>query len=74
MDGHKPQYWIFSVYLLFLLVGIPWYWPQDNIALLLGIPVWAFISIFIALLSAIFTAWIFLYPPDSKNKSDRDLS
>ena len=63
MPRQKPRYWILCVYVLFLLIGIPWYWPSDWNQLVLGVPVWVIVAVLISFLASIFTAWLFLFYP-----------
>ncbi|MFQ5659294.1 MAG: hypothetical protein ACE5GZ_02640 [Gammaproteobacteria bacterium] len=72
MAGQKSRYWIAGVYLLLLLAAIPWYWPRDNILYLLGLPLWVIISVAVALLASMFTAWVFLTPAASGSSDHCD--
>jgi len=41
-----------------LLFSIPWYWPENSIhPFILGLPIWAFVSLLFSFLFAIATAW-----------------
>ncbi len=48
------------VYLLLLIVGVPWYWPEDTKTIVLGMPIWAVVSLGASLLCSIYTAWLLL--------------
>ena len=69
----KRQYWILAVYFLFLVVGIPWYWSDSNVALVFGMPLWFIVAIVVSVFVSIFTAYILLrYPWDTEVKSDEE--
>ena len=53
--------YIWIVYAIILLVAIPWYWPSDTDTLLLGLPLWVFISLIAAIFWAILTAFLILF-------------
>ena len=52
--------WVTLIYLLLLLLIIPWYWPEDDVRQLAGIPLWALVSLGVLLLTSTFTAWLCL--------------
>ena len=52
--------WITAIYLLLLLLIIPWYWPEHDARQLYGIPLWALLSLAVLLLTSLFTAWLCL--------------
>lgn len=62
------------VYLGFLLIGIPWYWPTDNHAIVFGMPGWVIVAIFVSLIASVFTAWLLWspWPGESMNATDGD--
>ena len=39
-----------------LVAGIPWYWPDDNHAIALGMPGWVVIAIIVSFGASAFTA------------------
>jgi hypothetical protein len=49
-----------AVYLVLLALVVPWYWPAGDVRHLWGIPLWALATLLALLLTAIFTAWIYL--------------
>jgi hypothetical protein len=52
-----PLVWI--VYLLLYAVAIPWYWPTGyRGALILGLPVWAAVSLAAVAVMAVWTAFV----------------
>ena len=55
------QYLIIAVYLLLIALGIPWYLPPDLTTLVFGFPLWAFISLLVVFIGALFTAWLYLF-------------
>ena len=56
----KKQYWIITVYVLLIFIGIPWYWPEDTNYIVMGFPLWVLISIFVSIGASFFTAFILL--------------
>ena len=59
----KRQYWILAVYFLLVVIGIPWYWPDDVSRLVLGLPVWFFVAILVSVCASVFTAFLLLRYP-----------
>lgn len=57
----NKRYLIPVVYLLLVALGIPWYLPPDLTILLFGFPLWALISLVVAFIIALFTAWLYLF-------------
>jgi len=49
-----------SVYGLLAALGIPWYWKSEQEVVLLGMPLWALVSLGAGLLASIYTAWLLL--------------
>ena len=56
----ERRLWIGVVYFILLVLGIPWYWPEDINLVVLGLPIWVFVAILISLLTSIFTAFLLL--------------
>ena len=56
----KKQYWIITVYVLLIFIGIPWCWPEDANYIVMGFPLWVLISIFVSIGASFFTAFILL--------------
>lgn len=55
--------WIGVVYFIFLVVGIPWYWPKDSSLVIMGLPAWVFVAILVSFLTSVFTAFLLLRYP-----------
>lgn len=52
-----PLIWV--VYLLLLAVAVPWYWPTGYRGpLVLGLPLWAAVSLGAVVLMALWTAFV----------------
>ena len=67
----KKRIWVFVVYFIFLIAGIPWYWPDESSLILFGLPAWVFIAILVSLLTSIFTAFLLLkYPWETEIELD----
>ena len=56
----NKRYLIPVVYILLVALGIPWYLPPDLTILAFGFPLWALISLSVAFIIALFTAWLYL--------------
>lgn len=54
---------ITAAYFVLLGIGIPWYWPPDQVRLYLGFPLWTLVSLGAGLLASCLTAWLFLRTP-----------
>ena len=54
---------IIAVYFLLLLIGIPWYWPEDSQLVLFGLPAWVLVAIVVSVLTSVFTAFVFIRYP-----------
>ena len=66
----KSDWRIIIVYLILILIGIPWYWPADNKLIIFGMPAWVSIAILVSILTSFFTAYILLkyqWPGENKN-------
>ena len=55
------KFLVTGAYLLLIALGIPWYLPPDLTTLVFGFPLWAFISLLVVFISALFTAWLYLF-------------
>ena len=44
-------------YLLLFLVAVPWYWGEGGSKPVLGMPLWAVVSIWVSFLISCLTAW-----------------
>ena len=54
---------IIAVYIILLIIAIPWYWPKDSDLILFGFPAWVFVAILVSLFTSIFTAFLLLKYP-----------
>ena len=50
------------VYGLFLLGGIPWYWPSDNHLIVLGMPAWVVVATAVSFCASVYTALLLRRP------------
>jgi len=69
----KPDWRIIFVYLILLILAVPWYWPENDATLLFGMPAWVTIAILVSVLVSIFTAAILLFyrwPGESESDDD----
>jgi len=56
----KTDWRIIITYLILLGIGIPWYWPEENILKIFGMPAWVTIAIVVSVLVSILTAYLLL--------------
>ncbi|MYH69300.1 MAG: hypothetical protein F4147_04080 [Gammaproteobacteria bacterium] len=55
------RYLVPAVYILLVVLGIPWYLPANCMIMVLGFPLWVFISLLVAFIGTLFTAWLYLF-------------
>ena len=59
MDKKKSKgfltWWIWCTYAVLLGVGIPWYWPRDDMRVILGVPVWVLVAVGVSAVISTFT-------------------
>jgi hypothetical protein len=60
------------VYLLLLVLAVPWYWPADETRLVLGMPIWVVTAILVGFVTACLTAWILLSRPWPESVNDEE--
>lgn len=65
-------WWIWLVYTLLIIAGVPWYWPAEFEGTLFGIPTWTLCSLAASLAASCFTAWLLLtrWPVESKKEEN----
>ena len=62
---------IITVYIILLIIAIPWYWPKDSHVILFGLPAWVFVAILVSFFTSVFTAFLLLkYPWDTEKNID----
>ena len=61
-ERDRPRFWIAAVYLIFVVVGIPWYWPADDRSIVTGMPAWVVVAIVVSFCASCFTAWLLRSP------------
>jgi hypothetical protein len=67
----KRPYWICAIYFVLLVIGIPWYWPEESTSFVLGLPLWVVIAIAVSICASMFTAFLLLrYPWDTDVTQD----
>ncbi|MBH97780.1 MAG: hypothetical protein CMM56_04930 [Rhodospirillaceae bacterium] len=62
---NHPRIWIGVVYVILLMLVIPWYWPAGDIRHYYGLPLWVISTLIILLITSGFTAWVFLSNTDN---------
>ena len=59
MDEKKTKgfltWWIWCTYAALLAVGIPWYWPRDDMRVVLGVPIWVIVALGCSVVISTFT-------------------
>ena len=49
------------LFAIIMLVGVPWYWAADRVEpYVSGLPIWAFVSLMLSVVLALYTAWIIM--------------
>ena len=67
------RWWVWATYIVLFAIAIPWYWPEREWPVVLGMPVWAAVSVGTSLVISIFTAWLLLFHwPEPDATSDED--
>jgi len=61
---NQPRLWVAAIYLILLALAIPWYWPENDMRHIYGLPFWVISTLMILLTTSIFTAWVFLSSPE----------
>ena len=54
------------IYLLLLLLAVPWYWPADDSRQLGGFPLWVLMTLSVAFCASLFTAWNLMHSSAEK--------
>lgn len=68
---HYLSWRIWAVYALLFGIAIPWYWPAEDVRMLLGFPLWVVVSMAGSALISCYTAWLFAFrwPVDEEEVS-----
>ena len=63
----RPIVWI--IYAVLFGIAIPWYWSDESINIVLGMPLWAAVSVGTTAILSIYTAWLLMkfWPNDEDN-------
>ena len=56
----RNRLFIVVSYLVLLALVVPWYWPEGDAKRVLGLPLWSLATLLALLLTAAFTAWLYL--------------
>jgi len=56
----KRHYWIITIYIFLITIGVPWYWPDNTNYIVMGFPLWVLISVLVSISASFFTAFILL--------------
>jgi drug/metabolite transporter (DMT)-like permease len=57
---NKPRRWIALVYLMLLILVVPWYWPAGDVRHFFGLPYWVIVTLAAVFITSAFTAWVYL--------------
>ena len=71
----RSDWRIVVVYLVLFSIGIPWYWPEDNLLIILGMPAWVTIAIAVSVLISVVTAYLllnFTWPGEQDSSPEND--
>ena len=69
----KRHLTIVGVYVVLIIIGIPWYWDKNSTLLIAGLPAWFVIAIVVSVCTSIFTAYLLLrFPWNTDTGSDED--
>ena len=49
------------IYVVLFAIAIPWYWPERELPVVLGMPLWAAVAVGASFLISLFTAWLLLF-------------
>jgi hypothetical protein len=61
---------ILFIYVLGVLGVVPWYWPEGESRLIMGIPLWVLVSLLFALFLSAITSLLLLKAANTANKND----
>jgi drug/metabolite transporter (DMT)-like permease len=61
---NKPRRWTALVYLMLLIVVVPWYWPAGDARHVFGLPYWVIVTLAAVFITSAFTAWVYLSRAD----------
>lgn len=50
------SWWIWIVYAVLFVIGVPWYWPASDATVWLGMPAWVVVSLAVSVVVSLFTA------------------
>lgn len=54
------KWWIWIVYLILLIIGVPWYWKADDTTIVFGMPGWVLTAIIASVSVSCFTSFLWL--------------
>ncbi len=49
---------VLAAYGALMAIGVPWYWPQGDQAMVLGLPVWVAVAVAASAAASVLTAWL----------------
>jgi len=63
---------VWIAYAVLFAVAIPWYWPAEETTIVVGLPLWAAVSLGTSAIISCFTAWLLIkcWPTDDQLDSD----
>jgi len=71
---HAPyhKWWIWIVYLILLIAGVPWYWKAGDTTIVFGMRAWVLTAIIVSISVSCFTSflWLTLWQSDEARKED----
>lgn len=60
------------IYLALLVIGIPWYWPDQTPAIIFGLPSWVIVAIGASFAASCLTAYLLRAPWPDESSEDQD--
>ena len=66
-ESQRSRRWMIGIYLVLLLLVVPWYWPAGDATLAFGFPVWALVTLAAVLATSAYTAWVYLTQSDDSH-------
>ncbi len=60
-----------ALYLLLLVLAVPWYWPAGTLTVWFGMPAWVVVAILVSTAASVLTAVLLARPwPDESDENE----
>ena len=60
------------IFLVILIIAVPWYWPPETRWLFMGMPAWVVVAILISLFTSVFVALLLSEKWEQERTDDSD--